>query len=159
MNARIRIMLDSREIEEMPAPDEEVLGMWRKALRTARSSAAPALADDRDSRFTLVYQSALQGATAVVRAAGYRVRGDSNHHLTFAAQAALAPDELAEAARSLNVIRQRRHAAVYDWQSTTLPAHLDSLREATSTLHREAYAWLRQQRASLAAVLDAPSAP
>ena len=89
VNARIQIMLDSREIEQLAAPDEEVVGMWRKATTTLRSSAVHGLEEDPDSRFTLMYQAALQGATAVVRAAGYRVKGDDNHHITYAAVAAL----------------------------------------------------------------------
>jgi hypothetical protein len=79
MNARIRVMLDSRDIEELPAPDEEVIGMWGKATRTARSATVPGLEVDPDAQFTLFYQAALQAATCVVRLAGYRVRGDSNH--------------------------------------------------------------------------------
>jgi hypothetical protein len=70
LNPRIRILLDSRDIEELPAEDAEVLGMWRKAMRTYRSAGVPGLDGDPDARFTLLYQSALQSATAVVRAAG-----------------------------------------------------------------------------------------
>jgi hypothetical protein len=62
-------MLDSREIEELAAEDPEVLGMWGKATLTARTALVRALNDDPDARFTLLYQSALQAATAVVRAA------------------------------------------------------------------------------------------
>lgn len=157
MNGRIRIMLDSRDIEELAAEDAEVLGMWAKALRTARSASVTALDDDLDARFTLLYQSALQGATAVVRAAGYRVRGDHNHQITFAAVAALGSGDLSEAARDLNVIRQGRHAAVYDWQTTTDAAQTAELRQATTRLLGEAYSWLEAQRPSLAGRVNDPS--
>ena len=123
--------------------------MWGKATRTARTALVRALDDDPDARFTLLYQAALQAATAVVRAAGYRVRGDHNHQITFAALAALGSGDLAEAARDLNVIRQGRHAAVYDWQGTTQANQLLELRAATALLLREAHAWLRAQRPSL----------
>lgn len=149
MNARIRIMLDSRDIEELAAEDAEVLGMWGKATRTARSAAVRALDDDPDARFTLLYQSALQAATAVVRAAGYRVRGDHNHQITFAAVAALGSGDLSESAQDLNVIRQGRHAAVYDWQATTEPAQLTDLHNATTILLQETFSWLQAQRPSL----------
>lgn len=157
MNPRIRIMLDSREIEELAAEDEEVLGMWAKATRTAHTALLDALDDDPDARFTLLYQGALQAATAVVRAGGYRVRGDHNHQITFAAVAALGSGDLSEAARDLNVIRQGRHAAVYDWQATTEEAQLVELRTATALLLREAYSWLRTQHPSLAGKLIDPS--
>jgi hypothetical protein len=145
MNSRIRIMLDSREIEEFAAADNEIEGMWRKATRTVQSAAARELDNDLDSRFTLMYQSALQGSTAVIRAAGYRVRGNDNHRVTFAAVAALSLGDLSEAARELNIIRQSRHAAVYDWESTTGPGEIRKLRDATIRLLRGADAWLRGQ--------------
>ncbi len=157
MNGRIQIMLDSRDIEELPAEDAEILGMWGKATRTARSAMVRGLDDDPDARFTLLYQSALQGATAVVRSAGYRVRGDHNHQITFAAVAALGSGDLSEAARDLNVIRQGRHVAVYDWQTITDAAQIAELREATTRLLGKAYSWLEAQRPSLAGRLNDPS--
>lgn len=159
MNARIRILLDSRDIEELTAEDAEILGMWGKATRTYRSAGVPGLEDDPDARFTLLYQSALQGATAVVRAAGYRVRGDHNHQITFATVAALGEGALSEAARDLNVVRQGRHAAVYDWEAMTTCEQLADLQSATAILLREAFAWLGTRRPSLAAALPAPPTP
>jgi hypothetical protein len=158
LNTRIRILLDSRDIEELPAEDAEVLGLWAKATRTYRSAGLTGLDDDPDARFTLLYQAALQGATAIVRAAGYRVRGDHNHQITFATVAALASGELSEAARDLNVIRQGRHAAVYDWETTIEGRKLAELQNATTILVREAFIWLGMTRPSLAAALAAPPA-
>lgn len=160
MNPRIRIMLDSREIEELAAADAEILGMWTKATRTARTALVKGLDDDPDARFTLLYQAALQAATAVVRAAGYRVRGEHNHQITFAAVAALGSGDFSEAARDLNVVRQGRHTAVYDWQATTEEAQLVELRTATELLLQEAYSWLGGQRPSLTGKLvDPPGSP
>jgi hypothetical protein len=152
-------MLDSRDIEEMEAVDEEVLGMWGKAVRTHGSAAIPDLASDPDTQFTLLYQAALQGATAVVRAAGYRVRGRHNHQITFTAVAAIGSPELSEAARDLNVIRQGRHTAIYDWEATTEAGQLLDLQRATASLLREAYAFLQTQRPLLQGELSAPAAP
>jgi hypothetical protein len=146
-------MLDSREIEEFAAADDEIAGMWRKATKTLRSASARDLDDDLDSRFTLLYQSALQGSTSVVRAAGYRVRGDDNHRVTFAAVAALGLGDLSEAARDLNIIRQNRHAAVYDWESTMGPVEVERLQDATVRLLRAADSWLRGLPASFANTL------
>lgn len=55
MNARIRILLDSRDIEELAADDAEVLGMWGKAARTYQSAGVSGLENDPDARFTLLY--------------------------------------------------------------------------------------------------------
>lgn len=155
MNLRIQVMLDSRQLEAQVAADTEVGGMWAKAVRTLRSSEVAGL--DADSAFTLAYQAAFQASTTVVRAAGYRVRGEGHHHHTFAAVAALGIGELSGAARDLNVIRQKRHGAVYDWETETGEADLVALRSAGSRLFAEAYRWLSAERPRLATSLPTPA--
>ena len=148
MNPRLQVMLDSRQIEAEPAADNEVQGMWGKAARSLHSSSAAGL--DADSSFTLAYQAAPQAATAIVRAAGYRVRGEGHHHHTFAAVAALDLGDLSEAARQLNMIRQQRHGAIYDWQATTRDQDLALLRSAAARLFEHGRRWLRAKRPHLA---------
>ncbi|HWK89185.1 MAG TPA: hypothetical protein VNP72_04295, partial [Longimicrobium sp.] len=111
---------------------------------------------DADAAFTLAYQAALQAATAVVRAAGYRVKGEGHHHYTFAALAALGLDAVSAASRDLNVIRQRRHAAIYDWQAKTSEQDLAFLRAATARLFAAGRGWLILQRLSLASLPPLP---
>ncbi len=125
MNERIRIMLRSREIEESAAPDEEVVTVWGKAVETHRASLTPGLTSD--PALSLVYQAALQSATAVLRAAGYRVRGSGHHHHTFVAVAALSDGDLSRAARSLDQARQKRHEAVYGWEGRTTDEDLEAV--------------------------------
>lgn len=144
MNPRIQVMLDSRQIEAAPARDEEVRGMWSKAARTLQSSAAAGL--DPDATFTLVYQAALQACTALLRTAGYQVRGEGHHHQTFSAVAALNLREISEAARDLNIIRQQRHAAIYDWEAMTRDRDLAALRSAVARLFEHGRPWLGAQR-------------
>lgn len=86
MNARLQIMLESREIEQSPAPGREVAARWRKAVGTWRDAAKDL---GPDSRLTLYYQAALQAATALIRAAGFRVLGTDHHRHTFKALRAL----------------------------------------------------------------------
>ena len=128
--------------------------MWQKAVQSLRSSELVGL--DADAAFTLAYQAALQAATAVIRAAGYRAKGGDHHHHTFAATAALDLGELSEAARDLNVIRQKRHGAIYDWQARTQEKDLAALRSATDRLFSEAHRWLTIQRPGAASSLQSP---
>jgi hypothetical protein len=112
VTSRIEIMLASRHIEERPAAEGEVEGMWTKAVGTWESASLAGMKPD--AQFTLLYQAALQVSTAVIRAAGYHARGEGHHHHTFAAVAALSLAELSDAARKLNGVRQKRHEAIYD---------------------------------------------
>ena len=148
MNPRLQVMLDSRQIEALPAGDEEVQGMWAKAVRSLRSSGVAGL--DPDSAFTLAYQGTLQASTAIIRSAGYRVRGEGHHHHTFAAAAALGLGQLSEAARDLNVIRQRRHDAIYDWETVTRDRDLAALRSAAERLCEHGRRWIQTERPDVA---------
>lgn len=154
MNRRIGIMLQSREIEESPALDEEVVIVWEKAVETYRASTMHGLSGD--PALSLVYQAALQAATSVVRAAGYRVRGAGHHHHTFAAVAALNVDDLSRAARSLDEARQTRHEAVYGWRVRTTDNDLVAVRSATGRLIQAAHKWITEQRPHLAPTLARP---
>ncbi|MBW3572556.1 MAG: hypothetical protein KY467_15750 [Gemmatimonadetes bacterium] len=140
MNARIQIMLHSRQLEVSPAAEGEV-ALWRKAVQSLTSSVVPGL--DPDARFTLTYQAGLQAAMALVRAAGFRVRGEAHHHHTFAAVAALELGESSDAARDLNVIRRKRHGAIYDWETHLDEEQVDELRAAARRLFTHAQTWLR----------------
>jgi hypothetical protein len=151
MNARLQVMLESRQIEAQPAADAEVAAMWGKAVRTLRSAGVDGL--DTDSAATLFYQSALQGAMTVVRAADYRIRGEGHHHHTFAAVAALVDGAPARAARTLNVIRQQRHGAVYDWETRTGDRELREMREAARTFLHAARPWLLARRPGIGPAL------
>lgn len=154
MNKRINIMLQSRQIEELAAVDEEVAMVWGKALETYRASSTPGLTGD--PALSLVYQAALQAATAVVRAAGYRVRGAGHHHHTFTTVAALDLGDLSRAARSLDQARQMRHEAVYGWRERTTDDDLATVRSAADRLIRAAHQWIIGQLPHLAPTLSQP---
>lgn len=77
---RIERLIEGRGLEAVDAADEEVAAIWAAALREWSDSAVPGLSVA--GAFTHAYQAALRGATALVRASGYRVRGavGGNHH-------------------------------------------------------------------------------
>lgn len=158
MNPRIQIMVQSQQLEPNEAEDREVLARWRKAVRTyadSRKDLGP------DSVLTLSYQAGLQAATAIVRAAGYRVRhsASGHHRIAFEALRALGIADLSPLAREMNDLRRERHHAVYEWDDDDEgaegmdPARLD---EIVSRLLRLGHQWLRNQRPSIAADLDPP---
>lgn len=80
---------------------------------------------------------------AIVRAAAFRVRGEAHHHHTFSAVAALELGELSDAARELNVIRRKRHGAIYDWETQLEESHVAELRAEARRLFTRAEPWLR----------------
>lgn len=119
MNARLQIMVESRELEVAAAPDREVNGRWRKAVVTYQDAAKNL---SSDSKLTLYYQAGLQAATALIRASGFRVLGTDHHRHTFEALRALDLADLSAIAREMNAFRRSRHQAIYDWDMTARPA-------------------------------------
>ena len=160
MNERIRIMIDSRELEEAPAPDREVTARWRKAAQTfadSQKDLAP------ESAVTLAYQAGLQAVFALVRAAGYRIRANvtGHHHVTFEALWALDLGELARLARRMDGLRRKRHDAVYEWSDEDDPASAighdpQALTEVVGQILVHGREWLSQQRPALSAELPPP---
>ncbi len=150
MTERLKILMDSRRIEAYPAADDEVAFFWEKAVRTLRSSRDGVLAGvvDVESAFSLAYQAALQGYTAVLRAAGYRTVGRDHHHSTFAGVAALEAGELSRTARDVNEMRQDRHDAVYG-RTLIEASQLNEMQNTAGHLLSGAYAWLADARPGL----------
>jgi hypothetical protein len=159
MNARLQIMVDSREIEEAEAPGREVLARWRKAVGTYRDAERDL---GRDSRLTLYYQAALQAATALVRAAGFRVLGTDHHRHTFEAVRALEAGELSRIAREINAFRRSRHQAIYDWDDVPADApqgeaELEKLAGEVGRMLELGRDWLAANRPDIAGEIDPPS--
>lgn len=156
MNARLQIMVGSREIEEAADPDREVIARWRKAVGTYRD-AAKDLVDD--SRLTLYYQAGLQAATTLIRASGFRVLGTDHHRHTFEALRALDLGEVSTVAREMNAFRRSRHQAIYDWDDNAPgdgEEQLDALARSVDRLMTLGHAWLLADRPAVAAALDRP---
>jgi hypothetical protein len=91
---RMDRLLEARSLEVVPADDAEVAVIWTTAVREWSDAAIPGLSVP--GAFMHVYQAGFRAATALVRAAGYRVRGGvgSHHYATFYALGALADDDL-----------------------------------------------------------------
>jgi hypothetical protein len=158
VNPRLRVMVeDSRELEELPAGDAEIVGMWRKALQSFRDSMLEGLS--ADAALVLGYQAALQVASVVVRAAGYRVkdRPRGHHRIAFEALAALEIPDLSRLGREINELRPSRHGAIYDWEHGPDPQKLDEVREIVRRMLPLAHAWLCSRHPPLAASLESPS--
>jgi len=154
MNDRLEILLQSRQIEERPAPDAEVRSAWEKAVMTRRSVAG--MRDFPETEFSIIYTSALQAGTAVLRCAGDRTRGGDHHHNTFAGVAAVGTDDLARAGRDLDSMRSARHEAVYATQIVVDNDDVVDLRRKAGRLFMAAYRFIADSRPALAADLARP---
>ena len=154
MNPRLRILLEDRSLLEHAATDGEVSAMWEKAVQTLENSRRGL---DPAVEFAVGYMAALQAATALLYACGYRPSGRDHHRTAFAGAAAVGEGGLARAARELDRLRLGRHEAVYGSQLTVPEEQMHTLRDATQELMREARARIAAERPALARTL--PGAP
>lgn len=155
---RLRRLLDGHEIEALAAPDDEVAGFWRKALRAYRDSRLPGLSPA--SGFNLAYEAALDTATALVREAGFRVKTSRAHHwATFYALQGLDDTTLARLAQDLDAARTERHENVYEADEDDVLAarRRDALHEVLAELLPAAHARLLAQRPSLKGRIQEPA--
>jgi hypothetical protein len=102
--------------------------------------------------FMHVYQAGFRAASAMVRAAGYRVRGaaGSHHYATFYAVAALGDDALERIADAMQNVRGGRHTALYGDDEELEPEDLDAARRHVAGLLAAVRDWLVRSRPSLA---------
>lgn len=113
MNTTIQKHLDGKRLQADPVDDPEVLGFWRKAL-VAQVDATNATVS-LENRMLRAYDAARIAATAIVRAAGYRTRGDGHHHITFDVARSLVSDvDLKRALDTMDALRKVRHDVEYE---------------------------------------------
>ena len=138
----------------MPAQDAEVAAVWAAALREWADASVPGLSVA--GAFMHVYQAALRAASAMLRAAGYRVRGavGGHHHATFYALGALGGDELERLADLMQGIRGGRRTALYGDDQELEPEDLEKARRDVYTLLGEVHRTLADRRPAL--VLQPP---
>jgi hypothetical protein len=153
---RIDRLLEARSLEPVPAEDAEVAAIWTAALREWSDASVPGLSTA--GAFTHVYQAGLRAASAMIRAAGYRVRGavGGHHQATFYAAGALGDVALEAVAEAMQSIRGGRHAALYGDDEELEPEDLERARTQVSRLLREVHRWLINERPGLADRLGAP---
>lgn len=155
---RIDRLLEGRNLEQVEAEDAEVVGIWTAALREWSDASVPGLSVA--GAFTHVYQAGFRAATAMVRAAGYRVRGavGSHHHATFYAVAALGDGSLEQVADAMQSIRGGRHTALYGDEEELDPDDLDAARGHVARLLVVIHRWIAAARPALGERLREPPA-
>lgn len=153
---RIDRLLEGRSLEEVPADDAEVAAIWAAALREWSDASVPGLSVA--GAFTHVYQAAFRAATAMLRAAGYRIRGAAggHHYATFYAVGALGGDALEQIADVLQSIRGGRHTALYGNEDELEPEDLEGARGHVTDLLVDVHRELVTTRPSLADRLAVP---
>jgi hypothetical protein len=154
MNAQLHRLLEGRYLEPDTGTDAEIVDRWQSILEV---NADARRCIGSEARVMLCYETALKVALAIVRCAGYRVRGSEggHHYVAFTAAHALAPGRAADLALQINGMRWRRHETVYgSHRAQELDA--EEMCRLAQELVPAAYEWLTQARPEIAPELQRP---
>ncbi|HUP00860.1 MAG TPA: hypothetical protein VM737_04985 [Gemmatimonadota bacterium] len=149
MDHHLRRLIEGRVLEEIEPNDQAILGYWTKARRAFADSRLPETS--MEGAVDRAYQAAFLLATAVVHAAGYRVRGreGGHHYNTFYALGGLDDPQLARLAGELNDLRATRHEALYEAIAGPDEDDLGRMQQAVEDLLVSGREWLVSRQPSL----------
>lgn len=153
MTDRLQALIDARRLERDDAPDAEIVGLWRNALRMCNSALAMT---DAGTRVTLAYDSGRVAATAIVRSRGLRVRAANHHEVAIATARLLTDGDLADAFDALNRIRPLRVELEYGWQRAATGSEAEHTIQLARTILRLGAAYLHERLPRLRDSIELP---
>lgn len=121
-----------------------------RLLRNAATDLNDATADISPAwRFAIAYNAALQLATAVLHAAGYRAAREQKHYRTIVALPLALGEQVAELTAFLDRCRAKRHEATYESVDAVSGPEADELITAVRELDTVVRRWLAVHHSEL----------
>ena len=139
-NSDIERLVQDRSLIRESFDDAQVAGYWAKATASFANTRANGL--NTDGAYLMAYTAALQAALAVLAAHDLKVRGTSNHYMTFHAIQKLNAT-MRECGRRFDALRMVRHDVVYEPEheeaemADRLVRAMDALRAGLPACHAE----------------------
>lgn len=124
--------------------EQETADLLRVVERDLADAGILALSSDR--RFTTAYNAALQLATIVLRASGYRTAGVGHHWITFQTLPELMSADLQVRADYFDACRRKRNIADYDAAGEISDAETEELLAEVLEFRGDVQEWLADRR-------------
>jgi hypothetical protein len=131
-SAKVQMLLDGHRLAAAEFPDDQVVGLWKKAIEAYTDSFSTPRS--RNGQFRDLYESGRLAATAILAAAGFRAVGQDHHHTAIVAAAELSPEAVAEALYTLEGARGNRHDTNYGSADVIEEDDVNELRDALDVL-------------------------
>ena len=125
----------------------EIADLLRVADRDLADASIAALSADR--RFATAYNAALQLATMILYAAGYRTTGASHHWTTLQALPEVMGSSVRPRADYLNVCRSKRNVTDYDRAGEISEAEAQEILAEARAFRSDVLEWLRVNHPAL----------
>ena len=139
--------LDEKRIKPHQATAEEIKSLFNLVDRDLSDAVVSGLS--ADMRYTIAYNGALQLATVVLHACGYRTSKIGHHWVTFQVlQELLGPDS-EERSDYFDNCRAKRNAAEYVEVGAVSEAEVKELIEEVQAFKQDVLDWLQQHHPNL----------
>lgn len=142
-------LVKARRLEALAPSRAEIadlLSQAERSLKDARRAIAGQLS--ADWQFMIAYAAPLSLAAAVVRAEGYRVKGQGHHATLFEALVVAIP-ETKKLAGYFSRCRRRRNLLMYERPGRVSPTQVARLLQAAEEFDRFVRTWLTKKHADL----------
>ncbi|MFC1573537.1 SAV_6107 family HEPN domain-containing protein [Candidatus Eisenbacteria bacterium] len=141
-----RLLADGRLRPHLTSA-KEIADLLRVIDRDMEDAAFEKLSADR--RFATAYNAALQLATVILRAEGYRTSGAAHHWATFQALPGILGSDHTDRADYFDSCRTKRNIADYDAAGMISEAEVRELVEEAKAFRGDVLEWLRQKHPGL----------
>lgn len=140
--------LNEGRLQRHTTSKEEIDNLFRLVERDLKDAKIKQLSTDR--RFATAYNAALQLATIVLLASGYRVKAVSGHHwVTIIALPEVMDKSQKGRTDYFNACRAKRNVTDYDRVGEISEADLKELLKEVSSFKQEAIDWMSQHYPNL----------
>jgi uncharacterized protein (UPF0332 family) len=142
MMTSLQRLLASGQLRRLPSSASEIERLFKVVERDLSDARAEEISADR--RFATAYNAALQLATLVLRAEGYRTHGTGHHRTTVLALPLVLGSEMTETADYLDACRSRRNTVDYDGIGVATEADVSELIAEAEMLGDVVRRWLAE---------------
>ncbi len=144
----LKDLLADGRIRSHSTSAREVADLMRVVDRDLVDAAVAQISTDR--RFATAYNAALQLATIVLHAAGYRTAASGHHWATFHVLPEIMGSQTQSRADYLDYCRAKRNVSDYDRAGEISDSELQELIAEVLAFRRDLLAWLRGHHPALA---------
>jgi hypothetical protein len=143
INVSLKKFIAKGHLSENATDKAELARLMRIVERDIREAAERC--HEIDWQFAIAYNAALQLATLVVRASGYRASTKVGHHwVTFSVLPELLGDEFIQTAEYFNDCRAKRNTTEYGDTGTISQADVEKLLHEVVAFKKYVFSWLKK---------------
>jgi len=147
MKKNLQNWLNEGRLQQHQTSIKEIADLFTVAERDLADAAIKEISADR--RFATAYNAALQLATIVLHASGYRAGKTGHHWVTFKILPEVMGPEAQEQADYFNSCRSTRNVTDYDRAGVVADATADEILEEAKAFKMEVIEWLKARHPDL----------